>query len=400
MLSDPIRDGPPASANPGSELSNQPCKADSFHADDPPPALGGLRILSVSGTAAERGVIHGSSLREEIGRCLDAYRSVWRTLPAVAIEALVDDQRRIIEGHFPEIAEEICGIARGAGIAERDIFALNGRTEITLLNYHAHSVGSASRFDSCRPPTNECTLIGSTKTGVLGENWDWARSIEKITFLNLTTGADGRRFLSMTEPGIVAKIGMNSDGLALGLNFIPGVEFNRGVPVHVLLRAAFELRSVEELGAMLERLQRQNLLGTCSAISAIDRFGVGEMFEILGTDLVRAKHPNDATFAHTNHMNLDPGRFKGIHSEDSEARLADAYRMLGESDLTVERASRILADRSSKFAINMPPANWGDIGEVETIRTVIFDLSSRRMLISQGSPGSADRPLGFDSITL
>ena len=145
---------------------------------DIPQTLGGLPVLELSGTPHQMGTVHGRRFSSEIEQCASVYQKVWEQLTSAQVTEFVAAQRKIIEKHLPHFAEEVCAIAAAAGISETTAFALNGRTEITLYQ-HAREVlrGGSSE------PARECTLLGSTSTKVMGENWDWAECIEKITIL-------------------------------------------------------------------------------------------------------------------------------------------------------------------------------------------------------------------------
>ena len=388
-----------AGAQPPPLLSNRSIAspASSSVSPDPvPQTLGGLPVLELSGTPRDMGTIHGRRFREEIEICAEAYGRVWSHLSAEQIGSFVASQRKLVETHFPRFAEEICALAAAAGISEGRAFALNGRTEITL---HQHTLEALREGSS--HPIPECTLVGSTATRVMGENWDWAACIEKITILNHITLPDGLRILTLTEPGIIGKVGMNSAGIAVGLNFIPGTARNSGIPVHMLLRACLEATSFEQISDMMDEFARKDLLGTMSAISVMDRHGNAEMFEILGPELVRARDPQKTTFAHTNHPVLNPEGYGTTDLENTLCRLHDARALADSGPLTVNALIGILADRSDPVhSINMQPKDWGAIGAVETIRSLVFDIAGGNFLISNGAPGASPDPISYDSFKL
>lgn len=361
-----------------------------------PQELGGLPVLALSGTPHEMGTTHGRRFSSEIEQCAEIYDRVWDRLTSRQLTEFVAVQRQLIEKHFPHFAEEICAIAAAAGISEATAFALNGRTEVTLYQ-HALEVlrggGSA--------PIPECTLLGSPSTKVMGENWDWAECIEKITILNHITLADGHRMLTMTEPGIIGKVGMNSAGIAVGLNFIPGTEKNSGIPVHIILRACLEARSFGQISNMMDEFARKDLLGTMSSISILDKHGNAEMFEILGSQLVRARGSHEQVFVHTNHPLLNPEGYGTTDLENSLSRLHVARVLAEKGPLTVGALAGILADRSDQVhSINMQPQPWGAIGAVGTIRSLIFDLEDGAFYISKGTPSALPGPVNYDRFKL
>lgn len=379
----------------GSDLSNlsSPRPSRNVPTTEVPQTLGGLPVLELSGTPQQMGTIHGRRFSSEIAECAAIYNSVWNSLSFAQVAGFVSVQRNLIEKHFPHYAEEICALAAAAGISETTAFALNGRTEITL---HQHTLQVLRGFNSS--PAAECTLVGSPATKVMGENWDWAACIEKITILNHITRSDGHRILTMTEPGIIGKVGMNSAGIGVGLNFIPGTARSSGIPVHIILRACLEASCFEHVSDMMDELARKNLLGTMSAITVMDKHGNAEMFEILGSELVRTRRVQDPVFVHTNHPLLNPSGYGTIDLESSLSRLHVARSLAAKGPLTVDALAEILADRSDEVhSINMQPQSWGAIGAVGTIRSLIFDLENGTFYISKGMPADSAGPIAYES---
>lgn len=361
-----------------------------------PAILGGLPVLDLRGTPTEIGTLHGRRFAAEIAECAAVYRMVWSHLSEAQLESFVGQQRDLIEKHFPHYAEEIHAIAGAAGIPVMTAFALNGRTEVTL---HQHALEALK--GSASSPVPECTLVGSTVTRVMGENWDWAACIEKITTLNHITRPDGHRILTLTEPGIIGKVGMNSAGIGVGLNFIPGTSRNSGIPVHILLRTCLDAGSFEEISDTLENFAAKDMLGTMSAITVMDRHGQAEVFEIIGPELIRTRQMSSPIFAHTNHPVLNPEGYGTTDLDNSLARLHDARELAAREPLTVEALARILADRSNtENSINMTPQSWGAIGDVETIRSLIFDLGKGEFHISRGAPGEMAQATSYDTLRL
>jgi isopenicillin-N N-acyltransferase like protein len=97
---------------------------------------------------------------------------------------------------WPELVEEIAGIAAGAGQDERELLAINARTEL---------LGAASR--------PECSFVGllpratAAGTTVLAQNWDWHPDLaESVVVWSIRT-PDGHALTTMTEAGILARLG-------------------------------------------------------------------------------------------------------------------------------------------------------------------------------------------------
>ena len=83
----------------------------------------------------------------------------------------------------------------------------------------------------------------------------------------------------MTEAGILAKLGMNGRGLAVGLNVL---EHRRdggppGVPIHIVLRALLDsCATVEDAESLIADVRTS----ASSAITVVDAAGGGATFEL------------------------------------------------------------------------------------------------------------------------
>ncbi|MBK8740163.1 MAG: hypothetical protein IPM02_11800 [Betaproteobacteria bacterium] len=66
-----------------------------------------------------------------------------------------------------------------------------------------------------RPP---CTGGQRDSKTWLAQNWDWIGAQLPAVVLLRVTGEDGRYLLTLTEAGMLAKIGMNERGLGVCLN--------------------------------------------------------------------------------------------------------------------------------------------------------------------------------------
>ena len=111
---------------------------------------------------------------------------------------------------------ELQGSANGAGVDVRELLAVNARTELTSGRH-------------------ECSVIGAGD--VLAQNWDWHPDLQESTVLWIVR-ENGGWFATLTEAGMLAKIGMNDAGLGVCLNLLRcstdgGLD---GTPIHLLMR--------------------------------------------------------------------------------------------------------------------------------------------------------------------
>jgi isopenicillin-N N-acyltransferase-like protein len=217
-----------------------------------------------------------------------------------------------VEGWHPPLAAELEAFALGSGLEPELVAALNGRTELLALP--------------------ECTTVGRCESADgpwLAQNWDWyADAPERCVVWS--AAVEGARFATMTEAGILAKVGVSTRGIAVALNILYHAQDGRGplgVPVHVVLRRLLgEAASVEDSWALL----RETPYSASSCITVVDAAGGGACFELSPAGVARVE-PRDGLLAHTNHF-LD-GELAAGEAEQppewlpgSHARLATAER--------------------------------------------------------------------------
>jgi isopenicillin-N N-acyltransferase like protein len=174
---------------------------------------------------------------------------------------------------WPELVAEVEGIADGAGVPVEALLRLQARTEL---------LGGA-----------ECSVIG--RPGVVEQTWDWHPDIEPLVWVVEQPG--GRWFATLTEPGMLGKIGLSSAGLCCGLNFL-GCSLDSGlggVPIHVLLRML-----LDRVDSFADALR---LLGE-APVSASSCITVGSAVETVAVELSPggSRVIHGERVLHTNHF--------------------------------------------------------------------------------------------------
>jgi len=207
-----------------------------------------------------------------------------------------------IRAFRPALAEEIEGIASGAGQAPDVLFAVNARTELLAGGLVAGTAAECSTV---------AVLDGERGSGVLVQNWDFHPDLAGSRVIWTVDDGDGRRFTTFTEAGILAKIGSNAHGVALAINFLAtdrdgGLD---GVPVHVLCRAVLEeARTVGDARALIARTPvSASVCMTVAGHDGADGAGVAAcaLERWPGGTEEQATGPDRPWVAHTNHF-LDP----------------------------------------------------------------------------------------------
>ncbi|MBI5066174.1 hypothetical protein HZA97_08115 [Candidatus Woesearchaeota archaeon] len=309
--------------------------------------------LKFKGTNKEIGGAHGEELRAEINQTLNLYLDLWKK-PLSEIPDLVEGFRSATENYFPKLDEEIKSIAEGSNLDVNLIYAINSRTEL-LSNINL----------------NECTAVGVdefTKVNydvVLGQNWDWMnnwRNLTRIVEIN-------SRIKMLIEPGMVGKIGMNADGLGLCLNYLPTFSVNKtGIPVHILMRGILENKDSKSVAELIKNSPR-----AASANYLVGDKG-GNICSFETTPEIVSEIWSDKFVTHTNSFN-------------SQGELCKRQTIFEDALRNYIRQSRKLLPQDLKKAFKLEgvqaPITFQ--GGIETIHTIIMNLTKKRMLVSEGA---------------
>src|SRR5262249_21302524 len=145
----------------------------------------------------------------------------------------------------------------------------------------------------------ECTAIGVRQQDgevILGQNWDYFKHCRDTTLvMTAEPDDDTPAFVTVVEAGLLSKIGMNAEGVAVVSNAL-AVEDDTaevGVPFHVLLRAMLESRSVGDACDVLTRAPLRSSTGNYMLGSADELVDL-EAWAGSGEDAPTLEVPADA----------------------------------------------------------------------------------------------------------
>jgi isopenicillin-N N-acyltransferase like protein len=346
------------------------------------------RHLSRPATPAQRGREFGAARAGQVAHTLARYRELFQAAHGLApaqIRELGGRVEAALRGPWPALAQEIDGIADGAGVDAAELFAANARTEIL-------SGASAP----------ECSVIGvlpgrsATGSVLLAQNWDWHPSLAPSRVLWTIAGPDGRWLTTLTEAGILAKIGLNSAGLGVTLNILycsldGGVG---GLPVHLLLRLL--LAECDDMAAA-RALTGQAVMTASSCITVGWQPPPGNPgpAQLVAAELSpggpQFVAPRDGLLLHTNHFCPAPpageDRFARDYP-DTLARLADLGEQAGSGLVSAEL---IQAALRSHAGAPLSVCCHGEEAELltdqaATLASVILDLGRRELTLAAGQP--------------
>jgi isopenicillin-N N-acyltransferase-like protein len=316
----------------------------------------------------QHGAARGPALRAFVadGLCrLEQLATGPLSLPTLAPTLAAYDRQ--ISAATPLLAQELDGLAAGAQISRDEALLMQLRREI--IGYQ-------------RIPTmGDCTTYArSGSNPVLAQTVDLNAELDdQITVLEVSSAASPRRSLVLSFGGLLGYLGLNSDGLAIGLNLVLGGQWCPGVPPYLAIRYLLDCAaSVDEAVELLRGLPlaSSRSLTLCDTSRSI-------CLEILDNEIVVLE---EAAVAHTNHY-LHPGFADrdelNVFARNSSLRRLEAARdgiaRLPE-DAEVEQHFQLL----SAAPICVP--DTGDIRRERTVAAVVMLPDRGELHIRPGDP--------------
>ena len=186
------------------------------------------RHVSTETDPFERGRSFGRAHAGAVTNTVAVYEPLLGDTRGLDRAALASAGERVLaqlEHAWPDLALELAGMAQGAAQPLALLGAVNARTELM-------GRGSAS----------ECSLVASVADATLAQTWDWHPDLRRSLVLWSVVQPPDRWFTTLTEAGMLAKIGVSSAGVGCGLNFLRSSEDGGvgGVPLHVVMRVLLE----------------------------------------------------------------------------------------------------------------------------------------------------------------
>ncbi len=345
-----------------------------------------LPILQLTGNAQQRGLAHGRWAAEAIHHNWAVYLRCFHAEGGLNEREVLRRaalwQRRMQLAH-PEYARTMAGIASASGLPELAIVALNVRYEILY-----------SAFAQQGRKAGECTaaavLPGRSSSGrtLLAQNWDWIPEVELIWIRHIK---GDHEVLSVTEAGVVGgKLGINSAGLALGVNGLVS-HLDRwdgpGTPFHVRCFLALEAESWEEAIAALQDGQSPCsaafLLADCQAAVAVER----------APSAAAQLTPGEGLLVHANHFlaatQLGISQPLGDERRSTYHRWRRVQALLStKSQLDEEDLKESLRDHNGyPISVCLHPMPEADPAQrYVTVLSVLLDPGGGRLLYASGPP--------------
>jgi len=353
----------------------------------------GIPEIRAAGDPFDVGYRHGAARAGPLRAFIDDDLCRINRLAPVPVSA--ESLRPVLAGYgsaiaaaTPRLSEEIDGLARGAGISREMAVLLQVRREI--IGYQRV------------PARGDCTTYASLSAGpgggpVLAQTVDLNGDLDdQIAVLDISLSGSARRALILSFGGLLGYLGVNSDGLAIGLNLVLGGEWRPGLPPYLAIRHLLDSAScVADALAILRDLP----LASSRSLTLCDPASIA-CVEILGDDLrlVEMARP-----AHTNHF-LHPD-FADRDELNVFARNSSLLRLKAcEAGLAGLAAGPAGADVEEHFALLAQPticvAGTGDIRRERTVAAVVLLPGRGELHVRPGDPSrSSTQTFRLPSVT-
>lgn len=303
-----------------------------------------IRLLDASGSPANIGKTHGAAHAGEIrGYARERVELVatglWSGGPLTESEVLsiADAMLPAHESFDPQLHAEMLATADAAGISPAEAVIVGGFTDF---------VDTVRAIVGGQPPTSvvedDCTAVivpagRAGGAGLFGQTWDMHDTATDHVLLLRLRPDDAPPAIVFTTVGCLGQIGMNAEGVCIGINNLVSLDGRPGVTWPTVVRGMLKCATADDA---LDLLLRADLAGAHNFM-ILDRHGTGHNVEAMPS--VRAVTTlADEPIVHTNHT-LDP-RTSAIQAEkdaglmaSSHARLEKAGELLAEGTIDADR---------------------------------------------------------------
>lgn len=347
-----------------------------------------LVVVTCRGTPRQRGRAHGEALRrviaEKVGRWHAAIGEAYgepanRFLPRFLAAT---DFAPAIAKHVPDLAEEVRGIAEGAGLAQETIYAMQLMDEewwFGKAGGHGHCSSLAV------PPGARCpTLVAQTM-----DLSCWQDGTQALLKFEEDDGSDTCVF---TSAGMIGLMGVSGRGLGICVNTLGqlGVAA-QGVPVAFVMRGALASGSIEAAAEFLRTVRHasgQNYqLGDRNTVRDIECSAGGTVeLGLEGRRSLHTNHPLASRDRRDGKASLEGtkdslGRLQSLHADLGADRIADPTR---------EDVKAALSAQREEGAVSIVPAANARLTDPLTLGAVIYELGETVELFVTAGPPSIE----------
>lgn len=356
-----------------------------------------LPVVKVSGDYTTCGKLAGQLSSARVSHSLETYKRTFELCNISWPDAIkkASTHTGVIRKYTPHLLDELHGLSSGSGVQPDSLLALNCRTEILPPDFLKHAMGSDGVDNpAANTHTNECTSLAIAREDSpvwLAQNWDWVGLQREGLIVLHAAPNNAPAYITVTEAGMLAKIGINDHGFGVSLNILRSNNDGQteGMPVHFLLRALLECRTVDEACEFALQLP----YASSSNIMIADKSGKIASLEISPAGC-KILSPTSGQLCHTNHF-IDQefsASDAGIVDNTSTVNRLETAQQHLSSIKNFTDIKKLLSDTSDglesicRFADRSLP----DIAQVETVAAVAMNLTENTLWVSAAQPSITD----------
>ncbi len=321
-----------------------------------------MRVLDLAGSPAEMGAAHGKAFAAEIKRYTDervalAASGLWSSGTLTSRQVLDEAEAMTCahEAFDADLHAEMTAMAAAAGISMPEAIIVGGFTDfVDRLRVIAGAPQNPALTE------DDCTAVivgdeACAGAGFLAQTWDMHDSATDHVVMLRLAPHDGPAVRIFTTTGCLGQIGMNSEGVCVGVNNLSGLHGTRGVTWPTVVRAMLKTSTAAEA---LEVLLSVELAGAHNYL-IFDRNGHGYNVEAMPQARPVTKLTGEP-IAHTNHT-LDAAATRHQAHRDrplmdsSRARLARAGELLAGRPITLEHLIGLTRDTAAICQVPSAP---------------------------------------------
>ncbi|RLE13315.1 MAG: hypothetical protein DRJ28_07610 [Actinobacteria bacterium] len=305
-----------------------------------------LTRLITEGTPSEVGTMHGAAFASEIREYVDDRVELSAIGTDLDRDGILGIASRMLDAHERYDAAlfvEMTAMADAAGISPEEAVIVGGFTD--FIDTVRALAGGTAFEDSCTAVIT--TDAQSDGAGFLAQTWDMHASATPHVFMLDVAVNDDLRALVFTTHGTLGQIGMNTAGIAVGINNLTVTDGALGVTWPFVVRNILRQTTLD---AALECILDAPLAGGHNFM-LFDREGGGVLVEATPTANF-IKRLGTAPLVHTNHCIAQ--QMADVEAERPEAlarsstdRIEHANELLEDRPHTIEKLMSLFADERS-----------------------------------------------------
>jgi len=338
--------------------------------------------LEIKGSYREIGYqvgrVFSKNIKEIINRRSEWHSGLINILKSGAGRKLSDKLLELSQNHFPNVVEEIKGVADGAGIHFDYIWAINIKSELGAVKKE--------------PPGCSSIFVKDDKNMWLFHNEDGHTAYKDIMFTIKVTPPSGVSYISMVYPGTITGNGpsLNNRGIVQTTNYIGSTKSEIGLPRYVIGRAILEAKDLKE--AIQIATLEPRAYPYHHHLASFYKKVYASVETIPGASEV--KYP-DGIYSHTNHLlfektmdyKFQDQKYRNSSSLSRYIVINDKLNQLETKNLQPDSMLSILSSHERKPYSPCRHPQEDILGQ--TLGTAFFDINEGRFYLYKGNPCEA-----------